>query len=139
MMQRFEPKTESKVISHLAKILIIPENPLEESVAINQEIAVMDPSNVLMVVAKSIEAKRVLSRFKDSGNNDKEPTMEYNKESENGSRYSTLYLKRSIDLLNIMFESVDIKVANDYPITLENPHFKIIIAPRMRNEEWVIN
>ena len=104
------------------------EEILEEDLKEQKDIAAMDPANVMMVIALSEKARRFLFRFakKDA----KIPKLAYEKNG--SSKYSSNYLSLAIDFLKVSSEeSIRISCQADYPITLENDHFKIIIAPRV--------
>lgn len=53
-------------------------------------------------------------------------------------KYSMIYLTKLFKIFELctkLFESqIKLSVANDYPMTMENEHFKIILAPRISNE-----
>jgi len=137
-VERFEPKLEAKLIIKLNKILVAAEKPLTEENALKQDMAVMDPSNVTMVVAKTEEAKRVLARFINVESATKVPELEFNEPNRPCiSKYSVLYLQPIIDIFNVFkggYDSIKISMKADYPIVLENEHLKIILAPRLEND-----
>ena len=148
-VKRYMPKVEAKLITKLSKVLTMPENGItEESILSYDNIGIMDPSNCILVIAKTEEMKRLLSRFIDSGNhiyvsnrlNESDrliPTLDYNTNSDVIARYSLFMLKEIISIFDAMdsIETINIKLKNDYPITLENAHLKIILAPRISNED----
>lgn len=59
---------------------------------------------------------------------------------EQKSKYSTEYLIKLIDVLNVTFESVEIQIKTDYPMTLTTKNnntdltMGFIIAPRIEND-----
>jgi hypothetical protein len=109
----------------------------------------MDPANVCMVIAISEESKRVLCRFCDAEKDlQKIPEMTYKADGQIvRSKYSMEYLKRIIKIFEsfntaksnkkiynpFSCESVAFSMLKDFPLTIENEHFKIILAPRVEN------
>jgi len=51
------------------------------------------------------------------------------------SFYNSEYLKKVIDILSIFNDSIEIKILIDYPMTISNKHFKIILAPSIKNND----
>jgi len=135
---RFEVKEEVRVITALSKFFSETDNPISEEKAIEREyIAKLDPANVCLIQANTEQAKRCLSRFIDNEEEIKDiPELEYNNltSKEIKSRYSINYFKDIINLLKCTGEgSFLIKINTDYPATLENKHFKVILAPRIED------
>jgi len=134
-VKRFDIKTEAKLLTKISKILIAEDNPLSEEEAINKEVmAPMDPANVCMIIARTEEAKRVLSRFCTEGIKERIPEMDFTTDKIITSKYSTDYLKRLIDIFQCMSETVKFSMSAEYPLMMENEHFKVMLAPRVEND-----
>jgi len=159
-LRRFDIKTEAKVIKALSGILIQSSAPYSEDEAITKPIfCTIDPTNCMMVIAISEEAKRTLSRFidKDTGREDKIfkiPELSYLVETSlSGVPITCKYsgtLMTAIFKIFAAFEqtlsesrrnsrghecsTIKISMKQDYPMTLENDHFKVIVAPRVAND-----
>jgi len=104
---------------------------------IEKEMAVMDAGNVSLIVAKTPQAKKILIQFIDADKQEqKAPTLKYDESNKPiRSRYATNYLIPALQLFDIFDESPNISVAKDYPITIENKHFRYILAPRVDKDE----
>ena len=159
-IMRFDITTEAKVIKALSGILTQSTTPYSEDEAITKPVfCTMDPSDCIMIIAISEEAKRTLSRFidKDTGREDKIfkiPKISYLVETSLSGvpitcKYSgtlmTAIFKIFAAFEQILSESrrnsrghecstIKISMKQDYPMTLENDHFKVIVAPRVAND-----
>ncbi|NOR85230.1 hypothetical protein GQ473_03865 [archaeon] len=96
-------------------------------------VSVVDKTGVISIEAKTKDAKKLLYPFLSVHVKIHildllyQTTAVYNK-----CKYSTPFIKYAIELLNASDEdTIDISLREEYPITLENQHFSIIIAPRM--------
>lgn len=143
---RFDTTTEAKLLTKLNKILDAETMTITEEEAVKRdELFIMDLANVVMVIAKTEQAKRILSRYLTKDNVDPSyeiPKLNYfiengRKEDNNKlmCRYSTEYLKKIIDFFSVLDESTQLNLKNEYPLTLENKHFEVILAPRI-TEDW---
>ena len=133
-IKRFDAKIESKLLTQISKLLK-QQNEVTEEKAIESEtpIGVMDATNVSMVIAKTEESKRVLSRFL-TEREDKIPELDYKTaRTNNTAKYPISYVIKIMAILNVTNDSVNISLLNDFPSTFENDHFKIILAPRIEN------
>ena len=141
---RFDTVEEARILKGLTTILNPADMQINEQDLINEKFGVMDSSNVCMIVPLTEEAKRVMARFvdidrwKEFKENDrsffKAPELDFNvKEAEIESRYSIPYLQMFMKLLTIINESVIIRMKTDYPMELQNDHFRIVLAPRVEN------
>ena len=130
---------EGKVIRTIAMTLSEAVEPVNEEYAVSkEEFSVIDPANVLMITGKTEEAKRVLSRFKDFDDEDKpQPNISYNNvKGEATSKFSMEYVNEIMRIFNsYKSESVKISIGHDYPMTMEDKHFKFILAPRITEDE----
>lgn len=135
-MKQFDVKTKLKVIKKLSNLLVEYNNPPSEDEVKDKNIQVMDPTNVFMVVAKSEEAKDVLRQFIDK---DREyckiPELAYKGDIASVTGiYSTEYLLKAMEIMYAHYETCRITAQSEFPITIENDHFKIIIAPRVTDD-----
>lgn len=123
-----EIKTETKILKALNKVFNDLENKEEP-----KEYSVYDKSNVCMITGLSDEAKNLLKRFVKVEDTKKEPTLNYGHEELAVCNYSTEYLNH---LLKIFEYDTAIKftMAKDYPLTIENKDFRVILAPRMNTD-----
>ena len=134
-MKRFKAKIEAKLIVKINKLLVQENEPLtEEEAILKNEVARMDPANVCMIIGLTEEAKRVMSRFCSDNTKERIPTMDFTTDKIITSKYSTEYLKRLIDIFECMYESVQFSMSNEYPLLMENKHFKAMLAPRISND-----
>jgi hypothetical protein len=134
-IKRFDLKNEAGIIKAISKILNVSQKPLTEEQAISKEsIAIINPSNILMIVGKSEESKRVLSRFVDFDSSpQKVPELSY--KGIGVCKYSIEFLMAVTKVFSYFDgESITISVSKDYPGTFENEHFKVIIAPRVETD-----
>lgn len=97
---------------------------------------ILDPAKIMHIEAKSKEAKAILYDFMSKDEMEYTPDLEYHVQSEFVEcKYSGTYMLLAVNLLEASSEyegssdRIIISVKKEYPITLENEHFKIIIAP----------
>ena len=135
-MERFEPKIEADVIKALNKFLKPVNNMTEEEAIIKDDLNAMTPCLVMMTIAKTEKAKRVLSRFTDKESNHKIPELDYISNEGVKCMYSSVYLTYALNVVKAIDKtaSVTLFIKKDYPMTLETADFKFIIAPRVENE-----
>ena len=132
---RFDTKTEIKVLKALDKVLDEGQEIYKEDEF--KELFTTDESNVMGVLNKTQEAFNILRKFVVRGEEKKAPDFNYSDALKSGSdvKISGEYLKEAINILNATGEeSLTITTAKDFPITLENKHFKIVIAPRVETD-----
>lgn len=137
-VKRFSFSKSYKIICSLKKIFPLVKNPISEEMAIKNLTCIVSPCMVSMVSGKSEEGKRILSNFMDIEveKDDYKELPKLSEYKEEGiSSFSLEYLKPFIETLSITDDKVKIKVAKDYPITLENEDFIFIIAPRVGDKE----
>lgn len=131
-MKKFELKTELKTIKALNGLLNEWSDNFTEKELIEQtEVGILDPSNVVMIIAKSEEAKSCLRRFTDKSQKPNIPELRYHEQEKGKAKVSVLFLSRVIKIFDCYNESVEINTAKDFPITLEDEHFRVILAPRV--------
>ena len=126
-------KTELQAIKKLNGILESVEKPLLEIPETN--LIKTDPLNICMVIAKTTDSKRILSRFI---NNDADPekdpeNIDFNETGISSSKYNAVYLDKIFSFFNCFDLPVEITLKSKYPIKIENDLFKIILAPRVEN------
>jgi hypothetical protein len=147
---RFEEKQYIRLVKLLSGIFQIEGESITEDWAMENEFYAVDPANVCMAIPKTEEAKRILAIFRafeperNSYPNmdyipeykffpDKEP-KEQIKIKEQKVKLSQEYLRKILEILNVTDDAVELTVKKDYPITVENMHFKFILAPRIEND-----
>lgn len=137
MNKRFETKMEAKLLIKFGKIFNqIENNLIEEKIVKMEDVSVIDPASVCQVVAKSEEAKRFIVSFVVDGELPKISSLDFtcdNHENIASSKYSISYLKYIMDIFDVMDFSVRVTMKCDFPIQIENDHFKIMLAPRVEN------
>ena len=132
-VDRFDFETANKLINRMKRIFSLSEEPVSEDYAVLNVPGLTDPANVGFISGKSERAKRLLSYFVDMEiNNTKEvPELTYSKAG--GANFSIEYIKPFIDILQVTDHQISIKTREDYPITLENKDFLLVLAPRIEN------
>lgn len=140
-IKSFDLKTEIKVLNALNKVLTEEkENPLSLEKALTYgDLPVMDVSNCIMVIALKDESKKLLTRFMNNYNDIRKiPVLDYSHKQNFGDVSSAFNIKFLLECINILkacgSEKVNILFNRDYPITLFNDYFKIIIAPRIDSD-----
>lgn len=140
-IKRFEPKIEAKLLTKLNKILNVSQNQITEEDAITKDkISVIDEANICLIVAKTEEAKRVLSRFVNLDNENRInniPSLDYSVTEEKNlfCRYDLDYLSKIIDLLKTTAKTIKMQMKSKYPITLESDDFMVILAPKIQEDD----
>ena len=139
-IKRFDTKMEAKLLTKLNKLFVASGSPYSEEEALKDgNLAIIDPANVCMIVALKEESIRLLSRFSNKDQKQKIPDLDYKQEKssfsiKNCSKYSMEYIIPIMSILAVNFETVKISMNRDYPITLENEYFKVILAHRADND-----
>jgi hypothetical protein len=139
MIKRFEFGLEVALIRGLQKVATgfeLATSPISEEEGVEKGVAIIDPANVCLAEAKSEEAKRLLSRFKESESELKNPDLNGYIAKEGDIMKSGFSIEMLTSILDFFKEmnkegSVKLTLAKDYPITIENEHFKFILAPRV--------
>jgi len=131
-------KQEIKLLRALSKFLNVSNNPLN-ILDYKEDLFILDSTNVVLIQALTESSKKILSKFIDSDYDyhKNTPKLEYtlNSSYEIKSFYNSEYLKKVIDILSIFNDSIEIKISFDYPMTISNKHFKIILAPFIKNND----
>ncbi len=134
-----------KILKALNKILSeIDDCPSEKEMLKMDDVIVLDPANVMGIIAKTNRAKKLIRRFvlKDE-NPRKAPSLEYHKQEVGKCRLSTEYMVQAINLFKVIStlkgddaeeESFNIISAKNFPITMSNKDWAIILAPRIEND-----
>lgn len=98
----------------------------------------LDPANVMGIIPKTDIALKLLIENFDVGKPSKIPELKYdNAKRESTANYSIEYIKKVLEFIKCFSDeekNVFLSVANDYPLTVELKHFKIVLAPRINNE-----
>jgi acyl carrier protein len=138
IVKRFDVNTEAKLLKTISKVFPVATQPITEEASIKKDSGIMDSANVCMIIGKTEQAKRVLSRFfeiEEIGNR-KKPELDYSPLAKTDSkcRYSIEYVTQLIAIFKVFDESIDISIKHDYPMTIENSHFIVILAPKIEND-----
>ena len=104
----------------------------EEEIKSLPEVAIMDKTNVIMIIAKTEESKIIMAPFIKRNRMSNIPTIVY--DGSYTSSYNVDYMIKILQILGITFESCKISMSKDFPMTLENDSFKFFLAPRVSNE-----
>jgi hypothetical protein len=146
VFDRFEINTEVKVLKALKRLLPEAKNTYSEDEILKANVIgiiegnkknifnKMDNANIMMIIAKSQEAKISMIRFidKDDDRKYEEPKLMYNNchdGLEVKSDYNARFFANIIKLFECLDEKVRIRIKKDYPMTLENNHFRVILVP----------
>lgn len=132
----FEAKSEAKATKVLNGVLERSENPISEELLLKHgEFIVLDTTNVMGFVPITPRARLLLKPFISVDTDlKKAPTLDYSigdKEPTPVSSYGTEYLLVAVKFFESLGEKVSLKLKKDYPITLFNDDFEVIIAPRV--------
>lgn len=141
-VQRFDLRTQTTLLKKINKILIQGNGITEQDAMSYTELGIMDSSNCIMIIGKSVRMKILLAQFADPenkiyGKDNKIPQLKYEytkcRKGRLESKYASLFLLNAIAIFQTIsdFESVTLRIQPDYPITLENEDLKVIISPRI--------
>lgn len=131
-INRFETKVEIKVLNALKKIFNESDETYTEQEILELElVSTRDCANVCMIIGKTTESKLSLIRFVEKGETPLKDIFDFSDIKETGAKVSSNYLSNAINILKACGESLAIFSKKDYPVILENKHFKIAIAPRV--------
>jgi hypothetical protein len=122
-----------KALSNLLSFATEPKNISE--VIDSEEFGVMDAANVCMVIAKTPRAKAILCLFSEIENDFvKIPELDYKQQTQGKCRVSKEYLSKLF--INKLFDDsrVVIESAQDFPISISDDDFRVIIAPRVDSD-----
>ena len=106
----------------------------------DKPINITEPSNIFMISSKSEEAKDILWRFANNDNLKPEFSYENFWNGDGGDKipeftFSHEYLIKALKILDLTSDDSKIKTKDlSFPIMLENNHFKIVLAPRLKFE-----
>jgi hypothetical protein len=132
----FEWDDEQRLHNTLNKIINYKKKCLSEKSAMKRKnLCATDSINVFMIIAKTQRAKTIIRRYINPDDKlQEEPKIEYESDSIAKSKYSLGYLTKMFDFFDILTDnSVVFTMKEDYPLTVENNDFKIILAPRVEN------
>lgn len=127
-----DAKEEVKIINALNQFGEYADEPLTD---LTKDVCYIEPVNICLIEALTDEAKKILAKFIGINNNKEKPVLEYEDlKAGVGSKYSTEYLFMIFKLFNSFDIPVKIYSKKDYPITIENEHFRVILAPRVATD-----
>ncbi len=134
-MTKFDDKTAKKVFTRLKPMFPLANKPIsEERASSSENFMILDPSCVMAIESKTMEARIALAPFKEDEEEMRSmPKLDYDSMAKygTGSRFSSQYLKEIFALFDACEDSVQLQVGKDYPGTFEGKHFKITLAPRV--------
>lgn len=142
-VKRFDSNEESKLIKTLSTIF--GDGGISEEDAVEKdELIAVDPAHVLMCVAKTEEAKRILCRFCGEGTTKKVVfnwTVDKNtlKDCKDGKYHpraliSIEYIQKAIKVIECISDHIALTIKYENPVRIENEHFEFVIAPRVESE-----
>lgn len=108
----------------------------EEELIKQEEVYLIESSNVLLIQAVSEEAKRFFRNYLDKDEKREfNLNLDYYGKQEIGCPVTFEYFELAVKIFKI-FEQDRFKIFcyKDYPIKLESEHFNIIIAPRVEGD-----
>lgn len=136
-MKRFSAELESKLLKKMAKMFTeieAEEQMSEQAILELEEVFELDPASVYGIFAKTEEAKRFMVRYKNKHSTAKEPQLDFKEKKEAPiCKYSIEYLEKFIAFFKCFdkFDPIQISIAYEYPMQMENEHFRITLAPRV--------
>lgn len=135
-IKRFDVKKEIKVHTALKKVFNEEQNIYSEDESLNMDnITVLNTANTVSITSLSDEAKLILRRYKLKEDLKSYTEIDYTITDNHAKvKIAADYLK---DCINILYASGDVVLLTtktDYPLKLENKHFRILIAPRIDND-----
>jgi len=136
-VKRFDEKKYLKLIKLISNLFQIQTESVNEEWILENDVNVIDPANVCLVQAKTEEAKSLLVLFKSFESDKKNPELDFKCEANTiqKSRYSQEYMRKILEILNVVDDGVNFTLKADFPILVENKHFKFVLAPRIEQEE----
>ena len=129
-------KEETDLLKALGKVLSLEDECIKEN-EFNKYPLLMafDVTNVMAIISKTERTFNVLRRFIREENVRNIPDLNDYESNGDFVSISVEYLTKAINILKCVdTDKILIKSKKDYPITLENEDFKIIIAPRVITE-----
>ena len=139
--KKFDILMEAKMLKSISKILEAPGLSITEEQALSLDlVAVPDRTMVTVIKAKTEEAKRFLSRFIELEQQIPPiDQLDWNckGDKEIKSQYPIEYMDKYLNFFKCMVnkygdeDGVTLKILPDYPMSMENQHFQVIIAPRV--------
>lgn len=130
-------KDEVKLISNLNKIFSVNPDVTEQLKAPELENKMyMSECNIYAIVCKTEQARNIFIRFTNKNENKLKniPELNYTRQinTEIKSKYSYTQLMKLIKIFD-NYESIILSLDRDSPLIIENPHFKIYLAPRIED------
>jgi len=139
-IKTFDSKIEAKALNKISKLLREASNLFsEEEILKMEDVFALDRMYIFAIIAKTTEAKLFLRRFVDKKEYDVSKvkalkSLSYFCSDEVIGSYDAKILMKLIDFLSIFDSVVKIKVKKCFPAWIENEHFVIVLAPRIREE-----
>jgi hypothetical protein len=139
-IRTFDVKIEAKALNKISKLLREASNLFsEEEILKMEDVFALDRMYIFAIIAKTTEAKLFLRRFVDKKEYDVSKvkalkSLSYFCSDEVIGSYDAKILMKLIDFLAIFDSVVKIKVKKCFPAWIENEHFVIVLAPRIREE-----
>lgn len=136
-MRAFDSDFKEKILKKFSELFDRVDDCISEKEIVGlKEVAVMSKNNVFMVIAKSEEAKRFIFPFVAKGEMINIPEYVYSENKDSICMFGIEYLSLIINFFKC-FKKVDqsiyLGVKSEYPLMVENKHFKFILAPRVKN------
>ena len=127
------------ILVSIGSYIVIKNNSASKNITDNtkknpEKLALVDPANVCMIIAKTETAKHILTGFIDSdGRTQTEPNLDYAHDGNftTQSKFSGEYLKVIFGILSASGDSINISTKKEYPGSFETKDFKLILAPRI--------
>ena len=134
-IKRYAIKNEQKMLKILSKNFST-ENKFSEDVLVKkQHVQIFDKAHIVMIIAKTEEAKRLVSRFYSSKTiipKAAEQKSYIAKESQMiRTTVSCEYLLDMVELLKLTSEYITFFMRGNYPVRMETDEMVVILAPRI--------
>lgn len=132
----YDLKAAAKIQKAISGLFPDYNNNYTDEEILKKSFCVVDLGNVAAIEPKTDTAKLLLKPFVDPEDGFKDPTAykiehDFLKAVETGVYISSEYTLKAVKILDSCKEAFKIYSKKDYPLMLENEHFKIIIAPRI--------
>ena len=143
VIERFDIEEETKLLKLLEKVFKISNTVSEEKAVKEDRPYCIDPAHVVLCIAKTERAKRLISRFIIAKTDYKIPKLKRTIKKEDikkgnsyspKSMYSLDYFISIVKLINCVSDHFAITVLNDQPAFIECFDFEFCLAPRIESE-----
>ena len=142
-IERFSIEEETKLLKVFEKVFSISNTITEEKAVQADRPFCIDPAHVVLCVAKTEKAKRLISRFIIANTDYKIPKLKRAIKREDikkgnsyspKSMYSLDYFTSVMKLISCVTDHFAITVLNDHPAFIECEDFEFLLAPRIEAE-----